>query len=328
MLDQSLERLLGQVEAVEIGVAALELGDEAQAVAVVVEAAVRCHAGVERVLAGVAERRVAEIVAERHRLGEFFVEPQRLGERASELGDLDRMGEARAEMVALVIDEHLGLVGKAAEGGRMDDAVAVALEVVAGRRRRLGVEAAAASGRDRRRKAPGRSLGPPPCSPPHCASPRCAYVHSDRPVDCLPQEGPMSDTAAAAETAPLSISAAAARRLTKVLAADPGAALRISVKGGGCSGFQYAFEIDATRADDDFVATRDGVSVVVDSASLEMMRGSELDFVDDLMGQAFKVKNPNAVALLRLRGELLDLTPALAPLPPPRHARGGRICAR
>ena len=56
----------------------------------------------------------------------------------------------------------------------------------------------------------------------------------------------MSDTAAAAETAPLSISAAAARRLTKVLAADPGAALRISVKGGGCSGFQYAFEIDAT----------------------------------------------------------------------------------
>jgi len=106
----------------------------------------------------------------------------------------------------------------------------------------------------------------------------------------------MSDAAVAAETAPLSISAAAARRLQKVLAADPIAAMRISVKGGGCSGFQYAFAIDATRADDDFVATRDGVSVVVDPTSLEMMRGSELDFVDDLMGQAFKVKNPNAVA--------------------------------
>ena len=105
----------------------------------------------------------------------------------------------------------------------------------------------------------------------------------------------MSDNAAA-ETVALSISAAAARRLQKVLAAEPGAALRISVKGGGCSGFQYAFAIDASRADDDFVATRDGVSVVVDSISLEMMRGSELDFVDDLMGQAFKVKNPNAVA--------------------------------
>jgi iron-sulfur cluster assembly accessory protein len=106
----------------------------------------------------------------------------------------------------------------------------------------------------------------------------------------------MSDNAAAAETAPLSISAAAARRLQKVLAADPGAALRISVKGGGCSGFQYDFAIDTNRADDDFVATRDGVSVVVDATSLELMRGSELDFVDDLMGQAFKVKNPNATA--------------------------------
>ena len=106
----------------------------------------------------------------------------------------------------------------------------------------------------------------------------------------------MSDTAAAAETAPLSISAAAARRLTKLLAADPGAALRISVNGGGCSGFQYAFDIEKNRAADDLVVTRDGASVVVDPVSLEMMRGAELDFVDDLMGQAFKVKNPNAVA--------------------------------
>jgi len=100
----------------------------------------------------------------------------------------------------------------------------------------------------------------------------------------------------AADAAPLSISPAAARRLQKVLAAEPDAALRISVKGGGCSGFQYEFEVDAHRADDDFVATRDGVSVVVDPISLEMMRGGELDFVDDLMGQTFKVKNPNAVA--------------------------------
>ena len=71
------------------------------------------------------------------------------------------------------------------------------------------------------------------------------------------------------------------------LAAETGAALRISVKGGGCSGFQYAFDIETTRADDDFVATRDGATVVVDPVSLEMMRGSELDFVDDLMGQSF-----------------------------------------
>jgi iron-sulfur cluster assembly accessory protein len=106
----------------------------------------------------------------------------------------------------------------------------------------------------------------------------------------------MSEIAETIEAAPLSISAAAARRLQKVLAAAPAAALRISVKGGGCSGFQYAFDIDPERADDDLVVTRDGVSVVVDSVSLEMMRGAELDFVDDLMGQAFKVRNPQAVA--------------------------------
>ncbi len=106
----------------------------------------------------------------------------------------------------------------------------------------------------------------------------------------------MSEIAEAASAAPMSISASAARRLQKVLAPAPGAALRISVKGGGCSGFQYAFDIDPERAEDDLVVSRDGVSVVVDPVSLEMLRGSELDFVDDLMGQAFKVKNPNAVA--------------------------------
>lgn len=107
----------------------------------------------------------------------------------------------------------------------------------------------------------------------------------------------MSQIAEAARApAPLSISASAARRLTKVLAGEAGAALRISVKGGGCSGFQYAFDIEKNRAEDDLVVTRDGASVVVDPVSLEMIRGSELDFVDDLMGQTFKVKNPNAVA--------------------------------
>ena len=95
---------------------------------------------------------------------------------------------------------------------------------------------------------------------------------------------------------PLSISASAARRLNKVLGDDPAAALRISVKGGGCSGFSYAFDVEKGRADDDLVVTRDGASVIVDPVSLEMLVGSELDFVDDLMGQAFKVKNPNAVA--------------------------------
>ncbi len=98
-----------------------------------------------------------------------------------------------------------------------------------------------------------------------------------------------------AEAPALSISESAARRLLKVLP-DASAALRISVKGGGCSGFQYVFDIENARAGDDLVVTRDGATVVVDPVSLEMMRGAELDFVDDLMGQSFQVKNPNATA--------------------------------
>ena len=103
-------------------------------------------------------------------------------------------------------------------------------------------------------------------------------------------------SAAASTADAVSISASAAKRLNAILKGEAGAALRISVKGGGCSGFQYAFDVEKTRAEDDFVATRDGATVVVDPVSLEMMKGAELDFVDDLMGQSFRVKNPNAIA--------------------------------
>jgi iron-sulfur cluster insertion protein len=95
----------------------------------------------------------------------------------------------------------------------------------------------------------------------------------------------------------VSMSAAAARRLVKILSnEEDGSALRISVKGGGCSGFQYSFDIEKARADDDLVVERDGATLLIDPVSLEYMKGSEVDFVDDLIGQSFKVKNPNAVA--------------------------------
>jgi iron-sulfur cluster insertion protein len=95
----------------------------------------------------------------------------------------------------------------------------------------------------------------------------------------------------------VSMSDAAARRLVKILSSEgAGSALRISVKGGGCSGFQYSFDIERARADDDFVVERNGATLLIDPVSLEYMKGSEVDFVDDLMGQSFKVKNPNAVA--------------------------------
>src|ERR1700722_9148701 len=94
----------------------------------------------------------------------------------------------------------------------------------------------------------------------------------------------------------VTISASAARRLNTILKGDQSAALRISAKGGGCSGFKYCFGVDRTRAEYEWGGTRDRASVLVTPVSLEMLEGAELDFVDVLMGQSFRMKNPNAVA--------------------------------
>ena len=72
--------------------------------------------------------------------------------------------------------------------------------------------------------------------------------------------------------------------------------LRVSVNGGGCSGFQYAFDIERTRQDDDIAVERDGVTVLIDQVSRQYMEGATIDFVDDLMGQSFKIENPLATA--------------------------------
>jgi iron-sulfur cluster assembly accessory protein len=90
----------------------------------------------------------------------------------------------------------------------------------------------------------------------------------------------------------------AVRRIAKILAAEPaGSALRVSVEGGGCSGFQYRYDLvrDAP-APDDVVLSRDGAKVLIDAMSLDYMGGSQIDFVDDLIGQSFQIKNPHAVA--------------------------------
>lgn len=90
----------------------------------------------------------------------------------------------------------------------------------------------------------------------------------------------------------------AARRISRIVAGKAGevTALRISVEGGGCSGFSYKFDLANDRADDDVVVERDGAVVLIDPVSLPFMSGSEIDFVDDLMGQSFQVKNPHATA--------------------------------
>ena len=136
MLDQALQGLPGEVEAVIVRVAPLEAGHDAQRLGVVVEAAEARHALVEGVLARMAEGRMAEVVGERQRLGQVLVEAEGAGERPGDLADLDGVGQPGAEMVALVIDEDLRLVLEPPEGGGMDDPVPVALELAAGRRRR------------------------------------------------------------------------------------------------------------------------------------------------------------------------------------------------
>ena len=90
----------------------------------------------------------------------------------------------------------------------------------------------------------------------------------------------------------------AARRIAvlKTQERAESAFLRIAVSGGGCSGFQYGFSFDDQRNDDDFVFERNGVAVVVDDVSLGLLNGSELDFVEDMMGASFQVRNPNAAS--------------------------------
>ena len=72
--------------------------------------------------------------------------------------------------------------------------------------------------------------------------------------------------------------------------------LRVAVNGGGCSGFQYAFSFEQARQPDDLAVEQDGVTVLVDAVSLPLLAGSKLDFVDDLIGQSFRIENPHATA--------------------------------
>ena len=89
----------------------------------------------------------------------------------------------------------------------------------------------------------------------------------------------------------------AARRIGEILKREPsGSMLRVSVEGGGCSGFQYKFDLVGQAEPDDLVIERAGARVLVDPVSLEYLGGSEIDFVDDLIGQSFKVHNPRATA--------------------------------
>lgn len=95
----------------------------------------------------------------------------------------------------------------------------------------------------------------------------------------------------------VTVTARASERIAAIVAGEsPGAMLRVSVEGGGCSGFQYKFDLVRQREEDDLVIEREGATVLVDPVSLGLLAGSEIDFVDDLIGASFKIANPNATA--------------------------------
>lgn len=108
----------------------------------------------------------------------------------------------------------------------------------------------------------------------------------------------MNDMTTATPEAKVDITESAARRLATLIAAEPGDGLmfRVAVTGGGCSGFQYNFSFDDTRQEDDLVFGRDGVTVLVDAVSLDLLKGAQIDYVEDLAGASFQVRNPNATA--------------------------------
>jgi iron-sulfur cluster assembly accessory protein len=95
----------------------------------------------------------------------------------------------------------------------------------------------------------------------------------------------------------ITVTERAARQIGEILRREPpGTMLRVSVEGGGCSGFQYKFDVEQSQAPDDLVIRRDGATVLIDNTSVAYLAGSEIDCVDDLIGASFRINNPQASA--------------------------------
>ena len=127
VLGQPLQQFPRQVQPVELAIGAFQPHQRAQAVGVVIEPAVSLHRRVQRFLAGMAERRVADVVRQAQRLGQVLVQPQRAGDHPADLRHFQAVGQPDAVVIAIRRDKHLGLVAQPAERDRMDDPVTVAL---------------------------------------------------------------------------------------------------------------------------------------------------------------------------------------------------------
>ena len=107
----------------------------------------------------------------------------------------------------------------------------------------------------------------------------------------------MSQSSNLAERPAVTVSERAARRIAEIAAGEPATPLlRVSVEGGGCSGFSYKFDLVRASEPDDLLIERAGARVLVDPVSLQYFSGSEIDFVDDLIGSSFRINNPVATA--------------------------------
>jgi iron-sulfur cluster insertion protein len=96
---------------------------------------------------------------------------------------------------------------------------------------------------------------------------------------------------------PFSVTETAARRIAALASREPKPVMmRVAVLGGGCSGFQYNFSFEEQKKEDDLLIERNGARVVVDATSMELLKGSELDYVEEMVGASFQVKNPNATS--------------------------------
>jgi iron-sulfur cluster assembly accessory protein len=315
MLDKPFQGLPSQIESIKGRVAAFELGDNAQRLGVMIEAAVRSHQFVEHILASVAKRRMAKIMRKRKRLGEIVVEAERAGKRARDLTDFERMGEPGAEMVSLVRNEDLRLVGEPPESRAMDDAVAITLKCRAGSRIWLRDQPSAAScriGGVRRVRGDDSESGRKVASlheNSDCAArliaaaslPTYLTYFKRRQAARVPF-GPSAPfevvkMSEATAQAAVELTENAARRIAEILTSEPaGSFLRIGVDGGGCSGFTYTYNLSTEQSSGDLVIERDGATVAIDPVSLDLLRGSKIDFIDDVMGRMFKIDNPAATA--------------------------------